>query len=171
MGAAAGVGLGLQGASMVMDIYAQKKQAAALNRQQQLALYVARQQAADTISTGKNAAARRLGEGTREGSAQRASTAGRGFEIGTGTSQVIQQATDLISSADAIAIRENSRKQAKNIILGALDVNGPANAKAGIAGTLIGGASSIAAQFANRSNRNKAAASNNQGYTDFGFGE
>ncbi len=159
MGLAAGLGLGLTAVGMGVDAYGQSKKAAADKRQALVAQTVARQQALDAISRGDNAAARAYGAGSREVGSQIASTAGRGFEVGTGTAQNITDATDLISSIDALTIRQNARREASGDLAQAYSAGTAAKdstAKYGIAGTLIAGASTLAARFEQRRQRNKA---------------
>ncbi len=105
-------------------------------------------------------AARAYGAGSRDVGSQIASTAGRGFEVGVGTAQNITDATDLITSIDAMTIRQNARREAEGHLADAFTAGSAAKAttsKYGVAGTLIGGASTLLGQFEQRRLRNKAA--------------
>ena len=155
----AAAGLGLSAAGIGLDAYGQKKEAETNKRQALIAQSIARKQALDAISRGDNAAARAYGAGSREAGSQRVSTAGRGFEIGTGTAQDITDATDLISSIDALTIRQNARREAEGHLADAFTAGSAAkdtSYKYGMAGTLIGGASTLIGQFEQRRLRNKA---------------
>ena len=155
------VGLGLSAAGIGFDIAGQAQAASQQKRQAILAEMFARQRAQDAIARGGNEVARTLGEADRIAGSQRAGIAHAGFEIGTGTAADIVNATNLVASADVITIRENARREAIGHLqeaFGASEYGRQANATAGIAGTLIAGAGSIASNWYARSARNKTAA-------------
>lgn len=156
MGFAAGLGLAFTGASTAVDIYGQKKAAGAQRRQDIMAQAIGRQNAQDAITRGSNLVARTLGEGGRTAGAARASVAGRGFDIGVGTAQDVNNAIDLMSSIDALTIRENARQEAKGYMTDSYNAGVAASnvsAKGGIAGSFLSGASSVAAQWYSRKAR------------------
>lgn len=157
MGASAFVGAGFQVAGGVMDYYAQKKQAAVDHKNALIAQMFARKAAADAISVGGSASARALGEGGRIVGSQRASTAGRGFEVGTGTAQVITDATNLVSSADALVIKRNATKEAESDLIQSYTAGSAAAAAKGPSklGTLLGGASTVASAWSSYASNNK----------------
>jgi hypothetical protein len=164
MGVAQGVQMGGQVAGGVLNYYAQKKQAAVDKKNALIAAMFARKAAADAISVGGSMAARALGEGSRNVGTQRASTAGRGFEIGTGTAKQITDATNLVSSVDAMTIRINASKAAEEDLKTAYSADQAAAAAKppSFLGTLLGIAAPVASTWSTYSSQNKIDNTNDQ---------
>jgi hypothetical protein len=151
------VSLGLGVASSIFSIFGSINEAEQKRRQYQIAGIAAMERAADALSRGGTGAARALAEGDRAKGAQRASTAGRSFEIGVGTAADITGATDLIASIDALTIRENARREARGHLTDAYSASQgveSTSATGAVAGTLIG----TAGQFAESLYRRRARA-------------
>lgn len=150
------VGIGLSLAGTAAGVYGQSKAASSARRQDLQAQLTAREMAADSISRGGNLAAQALVNGGRIAASQRTQVAARGFEQGIGTAQDINDATDLVSSIDARTIRVNAAREGGGYLTQARNAGVAAkatSAKAGVFGTLLGGAASVSQQWAQYSLR------------------
>lgn len=145
----------------LFNIFGAADEARQKRRQFQLAAFQATQRAADALSRGGTSAAQALSAADRARGAQRASTAGRNFEIGTGTAADITAATDLVGSIEAFTIRENARREARAHLTDAYSATqGFENVSASgeIAGTLLSTAGNFASNLERRRRSNLALA-------------
>lgn len=111
---------------------------------------IASAQAADAIARGDDEAAKVRREALDMQSTQRASYAGQGVDVGTGTAAHVQQQTEYFGEWDAATVRNNARKeswalrsQAENFRAQASSINPLMRA----GGTLLSGAAKTGAMW------------------------